>query len=302
MGLFSRGNRHSQVGVDFLGDGVALVQVGASGRQSGRILAGEFIAAEGHREQVAATADWVRRLHLQKTPCVCLVASDDCDLFQVERPEVEAEELPQALAWKIKDLVNYEVANAVIDAYPMPRSNKNNQQQVGVVAARETVIYNYVSSIKSTALRLEALDIHDLARSNLALVRQSAGESLALLSLSDSGGLLSIYQHGDLHVSRELKIGIDQLAAVEGDSGDENVYEALLLDLQRSTDYYESFYGLGAVNRLRIFPQVKAVERMAMYLQNLTNYDIEFVGLDEDAELPPACFHAYCAALRGIAA
>ena len=42
---------------------------------------------------------------------------------------------------------------------------------------------------------------------------------------------------------------------------------------------------------------------MAMYLQNLTNFDIEFVTFTEDdssSELEPHCFHAYCAALRDV--
>jgi hypothetical protein len=40
---------------------------------------------------------------------------------------------------------------------------------------------------------------------------------------------------------------------------------------------------------------------MAMYLQNLTSYDIDFVNIDvADATVDPACFHAYCAALRGL--
>ena len=105
-----------------------------------------------------------------------------------------------------------------------------------------------------------------------------------------------------LEQAREFKIGIGQLGLATGE--DESVYESLLLELQRSLDYFESYYAMGMVTDLRIFPQLKATEKMAMYLQNLTNLVIEFVTFAGDGDTPgldPHCFHAYCAALRGSA-
>lgn len=302
MGLFSAAQKDSQVGVDFLPDGVAVAQVQTGKKNPGRILRSEFVAADGQEAQVDALKQWVHSNHLQKTPCVCLVAGDDCDVYQVDRPEVEDSEMIQAVSWKIKDLINYDVSHAVVDSYPMPESSRNNTPQIGVVAAREAVIKNYVDSIKSTAMTLNALDIHELVRTNLQVVRQSAGQSLALLTLTPANGLLSVYHDTDLYVSREFMIGIDQLSLATSD--DESIFDSLLLELQRSLDYFESYYGMGSVTNLRIFPQVKATEKMAMYLQNLSNLDIDFVsfaGEDNGSGLDPNCFHAYCAALRGVA-
>ena len=301
MGLFSSTNGDSQIGIDFLPDGVALAQVQTGRGESGRILRNQFVAAAGQEAQVDALREWVRSNNLQKTPCVCLVASDDCDVYQVERPEVEDAELVAAVTWKIKDLVNYDVTHAVVDCYPMPVSKKNNQRQVGVVSARETVIGNYVESIKSCGMQLVALDIHELVRSNLQLVQNGAGQSLALLSLTASGGLLSIHHDTDLYVSRDIMIGSDQLAQASGE--DSEAFDSLLLEVQRSVDYFESYYGIGSVTSLRLFPPLPQVEKMALYLQNLTNFDIEFVSFAGDGESPglePHCFHAYCAALRGV--
>lgn len=301
MGLFSAAQKDSRVGVDFQPGGVAVVQVGTGRRHAGRVLGSEFVEVDGQEAQVEALKTWVCDHGLQKAPCVCLVADEDCDVYQVERPEVEEAEMIQAVSWKIKDLINYDVGHAVVDAYPMPPS-KNNQQQVGVVAAREAVIRHYVDSIRASGLRLEALDIHELARANLDAVQNSAEKSLALLTLGDDSGLLSLFHDTDLYVSREFKIGIGQLGLATGE--DESVYESLLLELQRSLDYFESYYGMGTVTDLRIFPQLKATEKMALYLQNLTNFDIEFITFVGDGDTPgldPHCFHAYCAALRGTA-
>ncbi len=297
MGLFSTVKKESQIGIDFLRDGIAVAQVRTGKNNPGDIIRSEFVAAAGQEAQAEALKGWVRDNNLQKTPCNCLVANDDCDIYQVERPEVEDSEMIQAVTWKIKDLINYDVAHAVVDSYPMPVSSKNKQQQVGVVAAREAVVSSYVESIKATALELNVLDVHELVRSNLEVVQDSAEQSLALLTLTTSNGLLSVYHDTDLYVSREFPIGIDQLELASSD--DESAFDALLLEIQRSLDYFESFYGIGTVTNLQIFPQLNATEKMAMYLQNLSNFDIDFITFGSPG-LEPHCFHAYCAALRGI--
>ena len=65
----------------------------------------------------------------------------------------------------------------------------------------------------------------------------------AVLSLAESEGSLSIYHDTDLYVPRHFKIGIDQLEQAE-DEG-QGVYDSLLLEIHRSMDYFENFYGLG---------------------------------------------------------
>jgi MSHA biogenesis protein MshI len=302
VGLFSAAKKDTRVGVDFLADGIAVAQVNAGRKGGGKIKRCEFVPASGHVNQVDALREWVRAHGLQKAMCVCLLAHDDCDIYQVEKPDVDDAELIQAVTWKIKDLVAYDVSEAVVDSYPMPVSSKNNKQQVGVVAARDVVVSSYVEGIRASGLELVALDVHELVRSNLHEIRESTGQTVALLSLSRENGLLSIYHDSDLYVSRDFKLGLDRLGSNDG--GDTAEFDTLLLEVQRSMDYYESYYGLGAVTALRLFPQNDVTDRLVVYLKNQTNFDIDFVALgadNDDVEIAGNCFHAYCAALRGVA-
>lgn len=302
MSLFTAARKDTQVGVDFLATGVAVVQVQASRKAAGKILRNEFLPAQGQLDQQEVLQAWVSRHNLQKTPCICLIGEDDCDVNQIEKPNVDDLELIQALTWKIKDLVSYDVDSAVVDIYPMPVSSKNNTQQVSVVSARESTVASYVESIKSSGLALEAIDIHDLVRKNLQSVRQCADKTQAILSIGESSGELSIFHDTDLYVSRGFKIGLAQLQLAS--SEDQSVYDSLLLEIQRSTDYYESYYGLGSVRLMEIFPHTPVTEKMALYLQNLTGFDIDFMTAEADDQdsmpLESPCFHAYCAALRGV--
>ena len=300
MSLFSSTNNDTQIGVDFLPAGVAVVRVQNTRKVLTKILDSEYLSAQGQAAQVEALQHWVNSHKLQKSPCVCLIAGRDCDINQIEKPEVEDSELIQALTWRIKDLVSYDVDSAVVDIYPMPISSKNNKQQVSVVSAHETAVAGYVQNIQSTGLKLVAIDIHDLVRKNLPSVQRGQGKSQSILSLGENDGVLSIFHDTDLYVSRDFKIGLNQLEQASAE--DQEVYDSLLLEIQRSMDYYESYYGLGSVSSMEIFPQTTITEKMALYLQNLTSFDIDFVSAESDGEIPALdshCFHAYCAALRG---
>ncbi len=304
MSLFFATRKETQVGVDFRSAGVAVVQVKTSKNAAGEILRNEFLPSRGQEEQQLALQSWVSQHNLQKSPCICLMGSDDCDVNQIEKPNVDDSELLQALIWKIKDLVSYNVEEAVVDIYPMPVSSKNNTQQVSVVSAQESTVAAYVESINSTGLSLKAIDIHGLVRQNLSSVQQSNGKTQAILSIDENTGELSIFHDTDLYVSRGFKIGTTQLQQVT--SEDQSIYDSLLLEIQRSMDYFESYFGLGSVGLMEIFPQTPVTNKMALYLQNLTSFDIDFVATvldgDETSVLEAPCFHAYCAALRGLAA
>jgi hypothetical protein len=55
-----------------------------------------------------------------------------------------------------------------------------------------------------------------------------------------------------------------------------------------------------------IYPRLPSCETMVKYLQNATSLDIDFIEVEEKnsvenpSDLELHCFHAYCAALRGV--
>jgi len=302
--LFSSARRDKQIGLDFQPGGVAVVQVQAGRKQTDRLLHSEYLPSVGQQAQAQALRNWVSENRQQKSSCVCLLADDDYDVYQIEEPKVEATELKQALGWCIKDLIDYDVDSAVIDSYPMPLSSKNNMQQLSVVSAHESVVGTYVECIKSAGLKLTAIDVHDLVGKYLHCIQQGEKQTQVLLSLAESEGAISIFHDTDLYVSRHFKTGLNQLE--QADDEDQGVYDSLLLEIQRSMDYFESSYGLGTVSRLLIHPKLPQTEKMGVYLQGSTGFEIDFISVGEDnlndqaLALEPHCFHAYCAAMRGL--
>ena len=298
LGMFNSKARGVQVGVDFMPTGVAVVGVSTAEKSLGQVHYSAFLPSVGVLEQSKVLQDWVDRHDLKRTPCVSLIAKHDVQMFQLEKPAVEDEEMLQAISWKLKDLISFDIDAAVVDVYRFPNSPKNTNQQVNAVVANESVVAGYVDRIKQSGMELQVIDIHDLVGKNLGRLNDFNDQTIAILQFTENDGLLTIYHQQDLYVARDIKIGLLDIESAQ--KGDESLYDKLLLELQRSMDYFESSYGLGLVKKMLVFPQLPACERMASYLQNYVTYELDFLQVDtpDGQPMDAHCFAAYCAALR----
>ena len=304
-GFFSSKNNRSQVGIDFMPTGIAAVEVSIDSKNRGLVLRSDFLPAVGRAEQSKVLRTWVLNNKLQDTRCNSLISKHDVQLFQLEKPAVEEDELLQAVSWKVNDLINYDIAAAVVDVFQLPSSPKSPLHYINAVVANEVVVGSYVESIKQSELSLNAIDVHDLVTKNYCRICDVENATVAVFQLSDTEGLVTIYHDQDLYVARDFKIGLMEIESALDE--DESTYDSLLLELQRSMDYFESTYGLGMVQKMLIFPQTPETMRMANYVQNYVTYEMDFahVNVEKNGQLEQIdkhCFPAYCAALRGIKA
>lgn len=301
LGFSLSKNNGSQVGVDFMPTGVSVVEVATNNKMPGQVRQSDFLPAVGNDEQSRALQQWVHSKGLRKTPCFSLIAKHDVQLFQLEKPAVDESELLQAVSWKIKDLVSFDVNSAVLDIFEYPPSSKSPVRYLNAVVANESVVSNYVEMIRKSGLDLKVIDVHDLASRNYAALQGFEEQTVGILQFSNNEGMLSIFKGGDLYVTRGFKLGMLQLEADR--ENNESLYDSLLLELQRSLDYFESTFSIGLVQQMIIFPQTPATEKMAAYVQNNVGYDLDFARINMHQKNPsesldPRCFAAYCAALR----
>ncbi len=303
-GLFSSKAKRTQIGVDFLPTGVAVARVARSGKNAGLLQQSAFLPAVGHAQQAEALCGWVTDNRLQHACCNALMARHDVQLLQLEKPVVADDELLQAVKWKVKDLISFDVEKAVVDIYQLPHSPKTPADYINAVVANEDVVTRYVETIRQSGLELQVLDILELATKNYCRL-QHASHTMMILQFSETDSLVTIYHNGDLYVARDFKIGLLDIEAALAQG--EETYDALLLEVQRSMDYFESSYGLGLAQKMMVFPHTAGTEKMAKYLQNYVSYEVDFVQLrSTDGEVADNidvhCFPAYCVALRGIEA
>jgi len=158
--------------------------------------------------------------------------------FQLEQPAVEQDELADAVRWKLKDLLDYKVDDAVVDTFPFPEdASRGRGKLLNVVAARKSMIRELINLVDGSHLHLDRIDVAELALRNLTTPLSAENRSIALVYLREQHGLLLFCRGGLLYMARRLDITVEQLKDA---SAQEQVVQSLALEIQRSMDYYES--------------------------------------------------------------
>lgn len=184
--------------------------------------------------------------------CTTLLRHGEYQLLQVEAPAVSREELREAVRWRIKELVEFPVEQAVVDVLdiPAPQAGVGRAHQVFVVVASHTQVVPRIHLFQDAKFPLVAIDIPELAQRNVAALFEEENRGLALLAFNDRGGLLTFTYQGELLSSRFIDIKRDELAAAhEGEGG---FYDRVLLEVQRSLDNFERAHSYATLARVLV--------------------------------------------------
>lgn len=207
-----------------------------------------------YREDGAISAETLGRLRgearINGHGCTVLLMPGEYQMLLTEAPNVPAEELKTAIRWKIKDSLNYHIDNATVDVLRIP-SDQGRAQSLYAVAADNEIIRKYMTSFEAAKIRLDVIDIPEMAQRNLAALFEQEGSALALLAFDDSGGMLTLTSGGELYMARRIEITAGQLL-----DADENLREQsrdrVELELQRSLDYFDRQFNYSPVERILV--------------------------------------------------
>ncbi len=204
----------------------------------------------------AASKNLATNLSLANQHCSLLLAQGEYQLLHIEKPNVPANELKQAVSWKLKDMIDYPVEQATIDVINIPAdpNNTNRQSYVYAVAAKNELISDYIRRlIDYSGSGLEVIDIPELAQRNIAAYLEQEGRGLAMLSINSNGGLLTFTSGGELYHARNIEIDTKQIQS-EDSERKSSVFERLSLEIQRSLDNFERQFPYVTINRLVLAP------------------------------------------------
>jgi MSHA biogenesis protein MshI len=214
----------------------ALAKPDATGKMQ---ITSSFSKRCSKSEQLAHLKEWVSEQKLEGTSCHVVLSESQYKTFPVEKPPVEDAEVAEAVRWKIKDLLDYPLDDAVIDVYAFPNDAlRGRAEQVSVVTCRASVVKSVVSLIEQAGLKLETIDVIDLALRNLtARMVEADNQSAALLYLRAGGGLIVLTKGNTLYFARHFDFSLEALNDVERQ---DSVIQHLALEVQRSFDYFDS--------------------------------------------------------------
>jgi MSHA biogenesis protein MshI len=307
--LKAKKEEKTTAGLTISSDGIALAIV-SHAEKLPALLHAEFYPCSTS-EQATLLLKLNKQFQLDKHSCTLILSPNEYQLLQVESPDVPSQEQSAAIRWKIKDLIDFHIDDAVIDVIQVPGKNEITTETVQVVTCRNSVIQRYVDELHASQYALSAIDIAELASRNLLLQETSqTSNAFALLNLWDDYSRISLYLNNDLYLSRSSSIGLTTLAHIfENEHIEEAsliVLDSLALELQRTFDFYESHSRQAPIQQLFIqsnntFPTTLPEliqQRTGITTQNM-NLDSLFRHQSNTADsLPSRCLNAIGGALR----
>ena len=269
------------------------------------LLQCENVPLESEKDAPKALAKLVKDMGIEEEQCSYVLNPKDYSLHLVEAPNVEPEELRSAMRWKIKDLLDMKVDDAAIDVFQVPEDAYRGRKMVYVVATMKSKIPAIVDMVNSAGLELAIVDIPELAMRNLTSLCVEDANGVAFMDLRRTGSTMNITRNGDLYLSRRINTQLDP--DVMQTEEWPNLRDRLILEIQRSLDYYESQMGKGQITRIVIGPRQSDSEAMTQALNELLQAQVSHLDiakhLSADIELTPEiqqlAMSALGATLRG---
>lgn len=263
------------------------------------------IALESAKDAPEVLANLVKELELEGTQCSYVLNPKDYNLHLVEAPNVEPEELRSAVRWKIKDLLDMKIDDAAIDVFQVPEDAYRGRDMVYVVASLKSKIKSIVNTVTDSGLELAIIDIPELVMKNISNCYVEDEHGVAFMDLRRTGSTMNITREDDLYLTRRINTQLDPEVMQAADW--EMLKDRLVLEIQRSLDYYESQMGKSPINKIVLAPRQHDSAAMAETLNGLLAADVSVLDLasvldskpELTSEIQQTCLPAIGATLRG---
>lgn len=259
-----------------------------------------------HEGQSAAEylASLVEQHELEGAACNLVLPAGQYQLLLVEAPDVPDEELRGAVRWRIKDLINISLEDAALDIFLLPDNAARSKRMLYVVVCEISYLKQCIELVSESGLKLRSIDIAELAIRNVSLLKdegKSGSRGVAMIRIGSHTSNVSLYQEGNLYLSRSFQINY------KGGLLDELPADSLMLEVQRSLDYYERQMGQRLPAALYMFGDNISEDKLTEDLQRGISGQVRVLDLRGDlqtaSDLPEdliaPCIAAIGASLRG---
>ncbi len=319
MSLFSIFNRQRKtdtfISVGITPEGVGVASVSRPEAVSPVLELCDFREAADKDARRAALKALTKEHGLDQATCCSVMEPDAYSLLLVEAPDVPPDELKAAMRWRIKDLIDFHIDDAVVDVFDVPDQKRATASRLMyVVAAKAQVVRDRVDLLESVGLRLSAIDVPELALRNMAALLPEDVAGLAFLHLANNSGLIVLTHQATLYLARRFPLALGNLessgsgpAANAGEgwpSTTRDVLDGLVVEIQRSLDYYDSHFAQSPIRHLVIAPMALQVPGMTEYLARQLGLSARMVDLNaviDSGQVLDAELQAHCTPIIGEA-
>lgn len=269
--------------------------------------------------------EFIHNYKLEKSSIVTSLLTADSNLAMLERPNVENDELAQAVRWSIKDSFPFNIDDAVIDVFDIPEKKGNGRTPLIYVSAVEkNLLKKNIKLLEEQGLEVESVDIVYLVLRNVAALLPEDEQGVVLLKLDETQGLMTLTHDSSLFLARNIEVGYAPLLSTlnlgeEQQAGltldgmppeRQRLLDTIVLEVQRSLDYYESHFSNPTINSLVIAPVGHDISNVTKYLADALGFRVRVLDFNTALDTPELisdemqakCFFAIGAALKESAA
>jgi len=208
--------------------------------------------------------DVLRQCHAISVPLTAVLAPDSYALVQIEKPDLPEDELQDAMRWRVKDMVDFPVQEAVIDSFSLPKSRRPGAPELAyVVAAPQETVRQLEDVLLKRGVELRAIDVPELSLRDLVMHTGVEGRVHAYLYLQQGQAMIEISAAEEIFITRHIPLAEDLLDLQPEDQS--AAMESLVLEVQRSLDYFESQFALGAIDQLFVLSTSESAEKTFMH-------------------------------------
>lgn len=296
--------------------GIAYACIQRNAGQPPTLSSLHFSELDNKAETTSALKQLVKDFQLENKEITTSLLIADSNLVMLEKPEVADEELRQAVRWKIKDSLPYDINNAIVDVFEIPGQRERGRTPlVYITAAEKEFLKQKIKPFEEHDLEISSIDIAELVMRNIAALLPEDQQGVALLKLEPDQGLITLTQDSSLYLARNIDVGYVSLGAntnspmlgsntstsilgdtpAEGDSlafeqemspDQQRSLDAIVLEVQRSLDYYESHFAKPAINNLVIAPLPHEVPGLINYLAGALGLQVRLLDLNAVLDTP----------------
>ena len=292
-------------------DGIALAQIRREKDLPPVLEMCAYQQLEPDRSETAILGKLTSEHHLDHRLCVTMIELGSYSLLMVEAPDVQPDELRAAVRWRIKDLIDFHIDDAVIDVFEVPDTKTaGRNKMMYAVVARSSLVKHRIDQLLDAGVNLNVVDIPELALRNISSLLPEDVGGVALVYIGRDRGLITVTRQGILYLSRRIEKGTNSLpdtAMLANDSAIvEGWLDGIIIEIQRSLDYYESHFALPQVSSLVITPLARELPRVAEYISQQLDIPARILDINSlidtqepvDPALQSRCLLAIGAALR----
>jgi MSHA biogenesis protein MshI len=236
-----RPSNYDAVGIAFTADQVLLC---ALRKQSGKLV-WALDASFSHQSWQESLPAYVQKEGLAGAPCYFAMSSHWYRIHQIDKPNVNDNELFDALQWPIQEVYGSD-KEFVYDYSDMPIQVAGQNKVMAVAVAKEEV------AKLTNVIYLADLDLRSLVVEELATVHLVPFKDEAVITLVQEHGevvVLNIVKNNQLYFTRRIK-GFENIGSFSEVELDMGLTESICVQIQRSMDFFESQLRQAPIKRI----------------------------------------------------